>query len=76
MTQPQKVSADQISYHCSVLSMKTSAVHKARIRIIICDNKNVPSSRKPHHDCITSMHCIFLHHVTLNTMHICASGYF
>jgi hypothetical protein len=29
----------------------------------------MPSGRKPYHDCITSTQCIFLHHVTLNTLH-------
>jgi len=43
-------------------------IHEAQIGIIIYDNKNMPSSRKPHHDCITSMHCIFLHHATFNTL--------
>jgi len=72
MTQPQKFSADQISYHCAVLSMKTSGVHKAQIRNITYDNKNVPSSRKLLHDCITSMHCIFLHHATSITVKGCS----
>jgi hypothetical protein len=69
MTQPQKISADQISYHCAVFLMKTSAVQEARIRIIIYDNENMPSSRKPHHDCNTSTHCTFLHHATFNALH-------
>jgi hypothetical protein len=29
----------------------------------------MPSSRKPHHDRITSRHCTFLHRITLNTLH-------
>lgn len=76
MTQPQKdfCRSDFISL-CHII-LKTSAVHRARIRIIIYDNKNMPSSRKPHHDSITSMHCIFLHHVTLNTLHRAAACYF
>ena len=70
MTQPPKISTDHISYHRAVLFMKTSAVQEAQIRIIIYGNKNMSSSRKPHHDCNTSMHCIFLHHATFNHHHM------
>jgi len=65
MTQPQNISADQISYHCAVLSMKTSAVQEAQIRIIIYDNKNCALKQK------TSS---WLHY--FNALHISASGYF
>ena len=76
MTQPPKISTDQISYHCAVLCMKTSVVLEAQIRIIIYGNKNMPSSRKPHHDCNTSMHCEMLQYFTLTKLHSTATCYF
>lgn len=48
MHKQNSLSVDLVSYHCALLPIKTSAFSKAQLRIIIYDNKNMPSCRKYH----------------------------